>query len=97
MKTPHFCAAFFFVLKMHMTRLFLLLVLLAATAQGAEPQNFQFMGSGDLGANAELLSRQDISGVQVIYNWQRLSTGRRKVGSRMRNSLHSRATTVEWT
>ena len=55
-----------------MTRFFPLLALLAAAAQAAEPQNFLFMGSGDLAANTELLSRQDISGVQVVYNWKRL-------------------------
>lgn len=56
---------------MRMTR-FLLLALLAAATQAAEPQNFLFMGSGDLAANTALLSRQDISGVQVVYNWKRL-------------------------
>jgi hypothetical protein len=57
---------------MRTTGLFLVLALLAAAAQAAEPQNFLFMGSGDLAANTELLSRQDISGVQVVYNWKRL-------------------------
>ena len=31
------------------------------------------MGSGDLAANTAPFSRQDISGVQVVYNWKRLS------------------------
>lgn len=55
-----------------MNRLFLLLVLLASAAQSAEPQNFLFMGGGDTAANSELLSRSDVSGVQVVYSWKRL-------------------------
>ena len=51
---------------------FLLLVLLAAGAQAAEPQNFLFMGGGDVAANSVLLSRPDIDGAQVVYSWKQL-------------------------
>ena len=66
------CAAFFFVPEMRMTRTLFLFALLASSAQASEPQNFLFMGAGDLAENTELASRPDISGIQVVYNWKRL-------------------------
>jgi hypothetical protein len=65
-------AAFFFAPEARMIRSFLLLALLTTGARAAEPQNFLFMGAGDLAANTALASRPDISGVQVVYNWKRL-------------------------
>lgn len=50
----------------------LLLALLAAGARAAEPQNFLFMGDGSVAANAGLISRPDIGGVQIVYSWKSL-------------------------
>ena len=51
----------------------LVLLLFASLGiQAAEPQNFLFMGAGDLAANTELVSRPDIAGVQVVYHWKQL-------------------------
>jgi len=36
------------------------------------PMNFLFTGSGDLSEIKDLLSRPDIAGVQVVYNWKDL-------------------------
>lgn len=60
---------------MFSTRMMLLLL----TSQGiaaAEPQNFLFMGAGDLAAHAALISRPDIAGVQVVYSWKSLESSR---------------------
>ena len=56
---------------MFLCRAFLLLMTTVA-AGATEPQNFLFMGGGDLAANTALLSRPDISGAQVVYSWKRL-------------------------
>ena len=55
-----------------MIRPFLLLAVLVNSAPAAEPQNFLFMGAGDLAENSQLLARPDISGVQLVFNWKRL-------------------------
>jgi len=36
------------------------------------PQNFLYTTAGELEANATILERPDIAGVQVVYNWRRL-------------------------
>ena len=56
-------------------RLLALLTLSVATS-ATEPQNFLFMGAGDLADNRELLSRPDIGGVQVVYSWRSLEVAR---------------------
>lgn len=52
--------------------LILTLMLLPAGARASEPQNFLFLGSGELPANAALMDRPEISGVQVVYSWKSL-------------------------
>ena len=48
------------------------LLLLAIPARAATPENFLYMGSGDLESHQELLARPDIGGVQIVYNWKQL-------------------------
>jgi hypothetical protein len=48
------------------------LLLLCATAGATEPRNFLFMGAGELEENSKLVSRPDIEGAQVVYNWKLL-------------------------
>jgi hypothetical protein len=55
-----------------MNRFFILFVLLCSQAYAADPQNFLFMGGGDVAVNSKLLSRADIGGVQLVYSWKRL-------------------------
>jgi hypothetical protein len=55
-----------------MVRPVLLLILLAASAQAAEPQNFLFAGSDDLVSRLALIERPDIAGVQIVYTWKSL-------------------------
>lgn len=43
----------------------------AAGAEGA-PDNFLYTSAGELEANAAILQRPDIKGVQVVYNWRML-------------------------
>jgi len=50
----------------------LLLSCLACGAHAADPQNFLFLGTGDIAANTALISRPDIGGVQVVYSWKSL-------------------------
>jgi hypothetical protein len=45
---------------------------LAGSAAAADPQNFLFLGSGELAEHAKLIARHDISGVQVVYSWKAL-------------------------
>ncbi|KQV64580.1 hypothetical protein [Rhizobium sp. Root1220] len=45
---------------------------LAASA----PQNFIYTSSGDLEAASKLVGRPDIAGVQIVYNWRKLETGK---------------------
>jgi len=44
--------------------------LFAATAAAAEPRNFIY--TGDLAKNVDLLDRPDIDGAQVVYPWRML-------------------------
>ena len=48
------------------------LLLMCASAHAAEPQNFLFMGQGEVAGNQKLIARPDIAGVQVVYNWKLL-------------------------
>ncbi len=40
------------------------------------PENFIYTSSGDLDAARSLLSRPDIGGAQIVYNWRQLETAR---------------------
>lgn len=56
-----------------MARLSLLpLLLLCASAGAAEPENFLFLGGGDVAQHSKLLERPDIAGVQIVYSWKSL-------------------------
>jgi hypothetical protein len=44
----------------------------ADAARAAAPQQFLFMGSGELPRTQNLLARPDIAGVQVVYSWRQL-------------------------
>jgi len=72
------------------SRLLVLLLLLSPGLQAAEPQNFLFMGAGDLAEHEKLISRPDIAGVQIVYSWKSLE-GARGV-SHATNSSTSRRT-----
>jgi hypothetical protein len=52
------------------------LMLLSAATRAGDPQNFLFMGAGDLADNDALLSRPDIGGVQIVYSWKSLEVAR---------------------
>lgn len=41
-------------------------------ARAAAPENFLYTSSGDLAAAKAILSRPDIGGVQIVYNWRSL-------------------------
>src|SRR5262245_24316279 len=47
-------------------------LLFATVGLAGEPQNFLFMGPGDLARNSALLGRPDIDGAQVVYHWKLL-------------------------
>src|SRR3954470_8918303 len=54
-------------------RLLLASMLCAAQhARGAEPRNFLFADSDDLGRLTKLLERPDVEGVQIVYSWRSL-------------------------
>ena len=46
--------------------------MLVSLGAAAAPQNFLFMGAGDLADNAALIARPDIDGAQVVYSWKSL-------------------------
>src|SRR5262245_15152217 len=50
----------------------LLLLIFSTSAGAAEPENFLFMGAGDLAGYQTLAARPDIAGVQVVYHWKQL-------------------------
>jgi hypothetical protein len=52
------------------------LLLLSPGLQAAEPQNFLFMGAGDLAEHEKLISRPDIAGVQIVYSWKSLESAK---------------------
>jgi hypothetical protein len=55
----------------------LLLCLAAcASAGAAEPENFLFIGGGDLAESSKLIERPDIAGVQVVYGWKSLESAK---------------------
>jgi hypothetical protein len=43
---------------------------------GNAPENFIYTSSGDLPSAGGLLGRPDIGGVQIVYNWRKLETGK---------------------
>lgn len=49
-----------------------LLLILFTSAQASTPQNFIYVGAGNLSHIEALIKRDDIDGVQVIYNWKML-------------------------
>ncbi len=61
-------------------RLLVALATLVLSTQAAHaasaPENFLYMGSGDLVAAKAKLARPDIGGVQVVYNWKSLETAK---------------------
>ena len=59
-----------------MTRLFILLALMAARASAAEPQNFVYTSAGELASLTTLIERPDIGGVQIVYTWKSLERAR---------------------
>lgn len=54
----------------------LFLCIPASQVQAAPAQNFLFLGSGELSQSNEMLSRADIAGAQVVYNWRQLETSK---------------------
>lgn len=52
--------------------LILALTCMGALASAKEPENYLYMGSGELADAASLLARPDIAGVQIVYNWRQL-------------------------
>ncbi|HCC46983.1 MAG TPA: hypothetical protein DEQ38_02525 [Elusimicrobia bacterium] len=51
---------------------------LFAAGQAASPVNFLYTGSDDLGRIRKIIERADIAGVQIVYNWKDLETGKDK-------------------
>lgn len=49
-----------------------------AAGQPAPPADFLYTGSDDLSNIRELIERADIAGVQIVYNWKDLETGKDK-------------------
>lgn len=49
-----------------------LLPILSVSVQAAPPQNFIYVGAGNLSHIEALIKRADITGVQVIYHWKML-------------------------
>ena len=47
-------------------------VVALCAAATAAPQNFLFLGSGDLAGATTLLKRPDVEGVQIVYTWRQL-------------------------
>jgi hypothetical protein len=54
----------------------LLVCVLAPAAAATTPQNFLFAGSDELEPLADLITRPDIGGVQVVYSWKSLEKAR---------------------
>ncbi|CAQ84077.1 MULTISPECIES: hypothetical protein [Photorhabdus] len=52
----------------------LLFSLLSTPVLAEKPQNFLYTSSDDLNQLRSLLERQDIDGVQIIYNWKQLES-----------------------
>ncbi|OCQ52967.1 hypothetical protein Ppb6_01860 [Photorhabdus australis subsp. thailandensis] len=52
----------------------LLLSLLSTSVFAEKPQNFLYTSSDNLNQLRSLLERQDINGVQIIYNWKQLES-----------------------
>uniref|UniRef100_UPI0036DF4E11 hypothetical protein n=1 Tax=Photorhabdus sp. RM322S TaxID=3342825 RepID=UPI0036DF4E11 len=52
----------------------LIFSLLSTAALAAKPQNYLYTSSDDLNQLHELLERQDIDGVQIVYNWKQLES-----------------------
>lgn len=44
----------------------------ASPASAETPRNFVYTSSGDLDGAANIISRQDIEGAQIVYNWRAL-------------------------
>ncbi|GAA3085086.1 hypothetical protein GCM10010520_34560 [Rhizobium viscosum] len=61
-------------------RLLVALATLVLSTQAAHaasaPENFLYMGSGDLAAAKAKLARPNIGGVQVVFNWKSLETAK---------------------
>lgn len=53
-------------------------VALFAAGHASPPVNFLYTGSDDLGRIRKLIERGDIAGVQIVYNWKDLETGKDK-------------------
>ncbi|WNI37673.1 hypothetical protein [Chryseobacterium sp. SG20098] len=43
---------------------------------GQTPQNYIYTSSGDLHGIEKLITRKDIGGVQIVYNWKALETSK---------------------
>ncbi|MQL47046.1 hypothetical protein GEA64_03145 [Photorhabdus khanii] len=52
----------------------LIFSLLSTAALAAKPQNYLYTSSDNLNQLHELLERQDIDGVQIVYNWKQLES-----------------------
>ncbi|ETS30573.1 hypothetical protein PTE_03928 [Photorhabdus khanii NC19] len=52
----------------------LIFSLLSTAALAAKPRNYLYTSSDDLNQLHELLERQDIDGVQIVYNWKQLES-----------------------
>jgi hypothetical protein len=74
LRTPRSARRFFWFLEFDAMKILPIasLLLLCASASAAEPRNFLFMGAGELQEHANLISRPDVEGAQVVYNWKLL-------------------------
>ncbi|MBB3315737.1 hypothetical protein FHT77_001602 [Rhizobium sp. BK181] len=46
------------------------------TSAASAPENFIYTSSGDLEGASKFISRPDIGGVQIVYNWRQLETAK---------------------
>ncbi len=44
--------------------------------EGQTPQNYIYTSSGDLRSMEKMITREDIGGVQIVYNWKALETSK---------------------
>ncbi|WP_126650686.1 hypothetical protein [Chryseobacterium aureum] len=44
--------------------------------EGQTPQNYIYTSSGDLRSMEKMITREDIGGVQIVYNWRALETSK---------------------
>lgn len=64
-------------MKLKLSILLQLVFILGSTATiAAPPRNFLFISSDELVSLSHLIKRDDIEGVQIVYNWRQLESSK---------------------